>query len=790
MVWNPNAPDPVGLEWHPTRQGSSPIDAATRATLQRIPSTVAQTIGSVRVYMPGGVGGRYWLEVYDEDNALGGVRRTDTFRPNEDVTDGLWTNQVGSQSNMFQAIDEVTLDVNDVILTIIPDDFLGLISTNAYEGRFGVGVGNLAGQRVLSVNLYGVVLDGYTGDFGLNIGGSRFLANTFGTTSREDLFEIEGFNIIQLGKHFSSNPLTGRPWTIAEVESLDTTNEFVITAGDAFSVTQQGQYFATAVVAQFWVEIISIPENRVAVGAADAAALPAWVSFPIFTPAGVANWSKPTAPAVHEYLLRRAPNAVSGSASHRFLDSGVTPPGDLESFLPALDDEGVALAYGDARTRAYSVIPFTTAPAASVDSQAYAELRAAEVYDGHAAEQEISGVSAAVDYQAVIALIRPQTSTIDDLEIRVRVRSSGVQVGDTITVTPEEVRGEPDAGNGWRRFQANALNDYALAAVQHYLEFTSAAPDLASRWEVVALGTLGASEATASFGGTTDVATLALAGEATAEDQTFDLVAMLTSIPDAPADAVVVLGSQDLPGGGTGCLVASIERGQITWTATSLAAAFARYELDRSLNGGESWERIMKYTLEADEQFNDYEIPVGLTGTFRLRVIRDPGGVASLWVPVAGSVTLDPACHELRVVSNERPELNVAYNYPPGVEFELPSEDEVVLRRIYGRQGSVAFRPLEEEEALVEFALDLRVFAADGLGTVPPDGKGIAAFDRLRAIARCEDCSYAAVLDHVGGRFFSELRVPNVQYRDDTDLYVGRVRVTELTRVPSTPTRQ
>src|SRR5690606_9920757 len=133
--------------------------------------------------------------------------------------------------------------------------------------------------------------------------------------------------------------------------------------------------------------------------------------------------------------------------------------------------------------------------------------------------------------------------------------------------------------------------------------------------------------------------------------------------------------------------------------------------------------------------------------------------------------------------SNEAPEMSVAYadtyDRVAQREYDFPEADEVVTRRLYGRDYQVAFRPLERRGVTFRRTLLVRPPVADG-------ALGPAAVDALRDLAAAT-LSYVTVRDEAGNRWFGSITVPELRVRQPAGFHWVTLTFVETTATPSTP---
>lgn len=408
------------------------------------------------------------------------------------------------------------------------------------------------------------------------------------------------------------------------------------------------------------------------------------------------------------------------------------------------------------------------------DSQPYVTLTSAAVYTGQDAEGEFSD-AAAVAYGVVQAMVRYSGTPTADLLVKVKRRSDNTQFGGTYTITKALVDAATALGaDGWASLTGFLSSTGTLAAAtQYYVEFSSST-DSSNPWYVLALNAADNAE-TLTFGGITDAATIN-----GAEDTTYDLVATLSTVPTAPAGLASSLLWQSIdPGGAGGCAVTSIAYVHLAWTATALGVSFLRYEVQRTEDGGSTWNDVGLINTEATVTFDDYECARGVNVQHRIRVVRIDGA-ASDWTAATVGRTCPTVGVEWLFVSNQDPTLNCAYNREPTVEYEFLTAEETTFLALYGRDNQVALKPTENRGVAFELALILSAVST-------PAARGLPVFAPLRAIGEDPDISYVCVLDPDGNRWLAEVQVPQGTHANPGQRYVAMATVTEISSTFSTP---
>lgn len=759
--FNPGTTATKGLQWPVDTESSVTLDAVTKAACMSILQTTAQNIGTVRVWVgekPTN-GGSYELEVYDNETAVPANLATTAYRPNEDVAIGAgWTGvPTNTAGNRYTNIDEAVLDLADYLQYLAT-------SSSAVSSRFRLATaGVLTGKRIHSVTLNAVceMTAGTDGRLGMELSPSGAVG---GVLSAQSL----GPGVVTLQRVYTYNEQSGRAWTLADLQALDGAGHF-----DLQARFPSGS--GTLRVYQVWIDVVYMDENRIALGALSGSGVTAnaWNAITVTTPTG-GTWGKDGA-GRHLYLLRRI--SSTGSIVIPRLANDVAP-NPATGFAPTLDPTyGYVTSMGAASAAPYvfGLIQRTTAPAESVDSQPYVLLLEAAVQNGQDAEQEFSNAAAA-NYK-VIAGARVKSNAADaDLLVKIKRRSDNVQLGSTLTFTKAEIDALADEGSGWRNLTGRMAAAATLAAAtQYYIEFSSAST--APGWSVVALDT-GDQGNGATFGGTTDRGLVN-----GLEADRYDLPVTAQTVPTTPANFAGAQLDQalEVPDDPAGCEVSAIEYAHLTWTATALGGTFLRYEIERSNDGGTTWENIANLTPEATAAFDDYESTRkqgGFSVKYRLRVVRTDGSQSDWSATV--SVTIAPQCCEMVFTSNIEPSLNLAYNRPPEIEYKFLSGDAVVLQQLYGVDYQAAFIPTEERGVVFSVPLNVNLVAT------PAGTGGVSVFAPLRALSRA-DLPYVSVTDHYGNRFLANLRITTGNEEQPDHIYIGDIVVTQITDTPVSP---
>lgn len=755
--WNPSSPDTLGLQWPVHSDGGFVIDSDAKAAAVRLPSTVAETLDAVWVYLPFVTRpSRYTMEVFDAGAEVPTDRQVSKFLPTVDKIKENVEAETGSTLDLWRKLAKLDLpeDINTLVNYIRrrPDQN----RKQRYIANFSTGTA-LAGRRVVEVRL---VMSGNS---------------KVGQISEALLFD--GFNYITLGKgqlrpsEFNRklnrlvfeigkiNPYTNLSWLVNEVQGFSSS----LGAGLDFLAVKEARLH------QLYLEVEHVAENRKAVGTTTISE-PGWNRFDLSTADRSANWSKPL--GTHTYLLRRLTGR--GALTWGYLESAESNPFGAVGLYGENRREGtVRNLREELRTvPAISLEGISTGPYVSQDSQNYAEHRVARVFTGREARQRFTAPSSAA-YGLVTLLIRTASVTmVAGLTVRVRRVSDNVALGGTATILPTSLADLPEV-NGWRRWKIALTSPAELVAgTAYYLQLTSTATGSelgAGRdaWEVGYLTTLGQGS-NHSFGSTTEHATVDGVANLDA-----DLPITIATVPLPPP----IPPPPPAPNPPTPALTTRVvtfedrlQAVRLGWVPTSLGTRFGRYEIERS-DLRTDWQPIAHIGDELVDFFDDFEGGRGIESSYRIRVMRDDGAV-SVWT-APSSATPGVLSGRWLFVSNEFPPISKTYHATEPRSYEML--DNQVLLELYGRDDAVSFRGLEDRGD--QFTLNI---------WVETEKVGRAVFEEVKELIRTQ-LSYVCVLDPHGWRWFASLSLgPGLEPTDD-GFYTIEVTVRTIARTPSTP---
>lgn len=796
MTFNPSAPNTIGLEWPAISEGYTVIDAATKVAAARIKSTADETIDHLilphRWSGPKSGYGRLWTDVYDMSATPVADNVTElTFTPNEDraKSSNLRKSDWASTTNLWQVINS-TDDSGPPEWT----DYL--INTNVGGVAHGQWQFNTAGIS----NTYRILYVKF-----------EVRAKGFDWSWQQPFVDIEWYNgttyLGRIGRVFPPQDYRWRTYSYGPFY-FDPYNEGAwlqpeIALLDSTSARNVGLHLHYAVaVSRFTMKVGVIPENRVAVGISPKQTVPPQglqTNLPIHfkSPLNSDNWSKQNG-KTYMLVTRRLEDPFAALPSLTVqvanLDSGRPNPheqGDAYS-LELADLGGRITSYSGPQTLSYAPVLGTTGGATSVDSQPYHDLVAHSVHNGQTVRQGVAGATVQ-DYKRVHAFVATAAPPTAPLAFTVHQLSDNAQVGGTGTLSPSDLsdasiaqpRGTIDySGVTFTIYEVVVqLSSAAVLApsTDYYIQLASTTGS-ATPWLALALDSQASHSLTGNrtYGGSAQQLYVAGSPNASA-----DALVTISAVPSQIGGFIGSLLSRDLPNnGGSQCDPGTMHYVHLNWTSTALGSAFVRYEVARSVDGGQTWTTIAHITDESTSNFDDYEAPRNVASTYRVRVMRSDGATSD-WTVLADSLTPPGSPGVLLFVTNSNPALSTGYvQLGATSEYEFLSAGETVFMRLHNRDYQAAFRPLEDRG--IRWPFSVMVYVDDPLDDKdgPPGGTGIRAFDDLRAIAQA-DVPYVCVLTPDGETLYGTIQVPNGARTEPAQYYVASCIFTQTQDSPS-----
>jgi hypothetical protein len=657
MAWLDREPRIVGNAWQPSRRLGTLLDADGECAAMRLTSSVAETIDKLVFYFDQvNAPGFLLTEVFPAGSEVPGLLTTDIFRPNEDSAVSNMTNEVGAVVNLFASIDDPVLNTADYIKNVSPPaeaSYTCKLDSAAFP----------AGRRVTDLRIVVVgeqILGTMEWNLELRRQGSGFIR-----VDRRYHSPIEGVFTVSISVG-ELNPFTGLPWTQADITSFDST-----IAADRLSLVFRQKNLSTifdgGYIYQAWIEVDSVPENRVAVGRS-LVSVPAFAtSFDLKNPnTGADNWPKAAA-TDYSYALRRVPapgspgvstggpkGTSTAQVSWLYL---VTDPDqtidDLtldgaESFAPTLNEDGAITAMGAASNLGYFLVQRTTAPATSVDGQPYDSFTGTQLNSGVVYRQEVTPISSGVVRQVVFLAFLASDDFLPSAPViaQVYVDATNVAVGGPATITVDDLKASPGVGApgkpGIKQVIAELSSAAALVAgTQYRIEFTTTSPPSDPPWQILAY------ESTFGYGVTTWGGAVDRGDIGSGYDADVDLAAALLAPPFTPRDMTALVDT--IPTGNVGdCGVDDVDRVLLEWALPPGVDPDAYVEIERSSDGGSTWEPLATVFDQAVTSFVDYEAPRTYPGLvdcvcYRWRLVDV---IPSDWTPVP------PTCGSLTIVDD------------------------------------------------------------------------------------------------------------------------------------------
>lgn len=790
--WNPSSPNTLGLQAFFTQQGEQQLPGAVTFT-----STAAQTIDTLNVPLTTTGDATVMAEVYVAgDEIPTGTVRTTTYRPNDDLQIGgndsennSWLTQALGTTNLYQQIDESTLD---------PSDYIFYFGTQNPGKRYRFNVGSAAwgaSRRVLGGEVV-IVANRQDSAGQLRVsyydGTRAYTLGTITATKERRTFRI---------RWPEYNPATGLPWTQAQIAALDST------AGIQLQPVNVNKR-KPLIVYQAYLNLDWITENRVAVGMADVEPPAADATFTLQHPtSGADNWSKSNG-IDYTVVLRRLRGF--GVVGWRFLAQTSAVADELgypsaatnipvESPAVTIDREGVVAGVTDGVPgRALALRMLTTGATGSVDGQPYSLFLNARPVSGTGYGQTVTTVGAD-DYEMVrlligtgelgdggqpVALADP--SSLADVSIKVKNASTDVQVGSTYTLTAADVA---DLAQQPLSVDVDGMSAPTVAVVEvpltgislsaatrYYVEVTTTQasptspgdPFWSFPYPSASAAPTSGPYGVATFGGATEYVVVTNGTTITTAVDQADFSLTISTEVDPPTNltATVVDTDTDVSDlDGAGCTIPETETVDLAWTPSALGADFGRYEIDRSNDGGGAWAQIRYGDDEAADATTDLEAPFGTEASYRMRSVRTGDWVPSAWTATA-TATVQPQNGEVAFASNWLEDV-MAVNRDTLYEWPFPDNDGVL--QLAGRDYQIVLQEAEDRGTGDEgFTFEVSVYTPGPQDPAQTTPAGVAVFDPLRDFLRTYT-PYLAVKDWNGSVFYGRATLQNAETTYGTD---------------------
>jgi hypothetical protein len=766
--WNPSFPEVLGNEWLADVGLTTRVWAGAPAAMARYPSTVAETINSLKLSATlnpiSAASVPTVIDVIEEGNEDTALFAPVYLPPNSDIQTLGWRTNAGGTTNLFATINETTKQwygpaAADWIQNGIGNEQAYICSVDATPFK---AAGSHVNGRIGFVSI-SAILGANTGfrklRLGIQIGGVGYLPA--GGNTRE----VHGYGAMYTLWYGELNPATNKPWTPADIAAFDTAGAsriYVQTVGT--SGTQYPIVYALAL------EVYALPvENRAAVGvwrrpeAVTDRLTNVATDALVTVPSGAAGWSKAT-PKNYLFYWRQSVSPslygpvvgddVRWNCIRQALPVNGQPPGFSPPPGGVLGAMGTAHdQFGRPTTQAFTPYPAHSVfglamvrsdAATSADSQPY-RLDAADlasVTSTQTVGQRVTPGSSQT-YLGVRLLVIPPASGDPTLTVKIRRVSDSVQIGGTFTITGSAARALPAGSGGWRYVSGFLASGAALVSATAYEIQVSTSTG--GTWTVAmpdcSLGN------TASFGGSTDGAFIGAAHQVSRE-----LVVTLTRQPDPPTNLTAT--ATDVAVTTFSEVATTVKHIGLAWTVpgVGMGAGFARYEIERQLAGG-PWQRIGNVTASGGAAFTDRECPRTVQATYRIRAVGLDGRF-SAWA-TSGNVTITDT-RPMLVLSSSHVSLYLVHLYEivdqtdaeTGYPILSTERDEFVA--IHGADYQVAFMEAEDRGVGWRTRLSLR--------QTTMTAKGLARFDALLDLIRSFDVPYVCAMDHQGNHVMGHVQ--------------------------------
>lgn len=812
-VWNPNNPAVSGLEWYPTRQLRKLIGYGAGVGA-KVHSTAAETIAEIHAFVNSdtpGVQAQIGLDIYDATalwapNEIVGALSLPS--ENADNTPGF----TEATSGVEQPYDSAGHGYIDNLST---EDAAGILTPTAsvtrvhYEptgGRQGghityraaatytdvTGAGATvtpAGKRIAYLEVVHVMHGGGTSP--ATVDGILLMSGTQYGSPTGPIAVVTGIFFTRYVFRWYFNPATGEQWLPTDLAQFQTGGL------GGFGANFAGSAGADVSIAAVNLVIRYLPERRLATGYALVNATGLWRPFTLEDPTtgSAAPWAKasgtdylfefyatPFFPAGGSIVGVDSANLAGHENDQLTGWQGLTQP-FVKPVIPSADPSLSAWVP--------ALYMMTSAPALGVDAQPYVTPTDLAVTTAGVDKQGIAAHNT-LTYGGGSVVVAPFNGVIPDgpLIMRMRAVSGGAQVGGDLTIDPSEIPQDGKYHLITDRFAASA----ALATATAYLIQFSTTGTIP--WPLRTCYTRDP-----AIGPTTQDTTAAggsIAGAGTLNgtaDPTLDWLTNVSTVPAPPgtltaveghiANQPALAGTHFLPGSNAP-LPTRINYAHLGWVATSLAATFGYYEVQRQERG--IWYPIAYITLEASNYFYDLtsgRTVVGFSVPYRVRVVRLDGAVSD-WAPFPTVLIHVQDCGDVVISTNAFPDLSLAFQELGGTSsWDQLQTARVKIQPIYGRDDPILFAPAEAggEQFTRQLAIALNDSAVVPGGAVTP-GRGV--FDPLIALLQNRGLPALTYADGNGRVWYvgATIQSPGPTRVEPGGAYTANVQFTTIATVP------
>lgn len=812
VPFNPNEPCVVGAEWFPPFEVGQRLDGPRNGQCAVMTATDTDAAPEVWVAFQSKTGDpAIAVDIYEYGNYDESDTTTGIHRPTQDVRNingyawGAFA-PAGTQTNIYRGIDSPTLTPGTWPNTGEPvtnNEFIFPIFGSGYEVTFRYGgiVGVYTG-RICTVTLRAKVnlfvdselIKGMRVTPYLKIDGQRY----FGASKAFSSTAKAGHD---LTASWDYNPVTGGPWTIADVEQFDAVGGSD-SAGWIVDATGSSNNLAT--ILQGWVEITeSTPDNRVGagvfhgVGAYNADVERGWNEAYMTMP-----WNKL---AGTTYVLHFFRSSGTGSVGLRRLAARDAEPGDHNGHTVATPiyftrtDRLASIDETDQRGHAISLVVTNGAGVPQTDSQPYESVGGDFNYDCGANNpwttmltqfEQLMTPSASASFGFARILLRTTDGAPPgDLTVGIYRESDDLLMSSLETITLGDLTDPTFDAQGWQVVEVEFATPASLvAATQYYVSIDDGG---AGGWEVQVLSCgiinkvppcgppIGSQDT--KWGGATDPLRI----NGTDEDA---LTACVTIHQLGPALSTFTVSTRTATDPTNACdlpLGDCVQYAHLEWSLPEFGDCLPDFvEVQRSDDGGATWDVIAReYTGEVF-QFDDYESKRNTVTWYRARLRMIGGGVGVMSAGV--SVTVAAPCCGLIFASNLLPSL-AAFYVDTGDARSYEFVEHVEELEFQNRDYAVEVHELAYRGD--RFTVNLAIGSGSptpslGVNTVSSPGR--SAFDALLAAVRPNrgaTVPYIAVMNENGDRWFASIRTPGGKVTLNR-LHEAKATIREVTNKP------
>jgi hypothetical protein len=573
---------------------------------------------------------------------------------------------------------------------------------------------------------------------------------------------------------------------------------------------------------RLYLRVFSIPERRRGVGIGSPTSSFTWIPFSMQTPNATGAPSITTGEDMTLMVRRITDYSVDNVAAAvlpwRYL-RGRAADGTwrqhTQPFTPTINTASNGKSLMGAAGAQIDGIPaarLVSGGSVTADAMPYSLSRGALVYGAQTASQFLTAPAGTTVYgQAFVVAgwVPNDGRPAAPLRAELYRVSDGLKILDAVEITAADVDRLPvsapvnnidDQGATYKTLQFRFPSAADLSTGQHELRLSSPNSTATRPWRI-AMFAADYHTTDQTFGGATDYGTgnmlLGTPAVSTPITQALvrssDLQARIVEVPAAVTGVGVSNGSLTAHhvdicsgeiAGCEGCAEDTMPYVQVSWSAApSGTPDIAAYHIDRMDDLDPDWKRVGLVVGRTTTVWNDHEVSIGIRSQYRVRVLRTDAVVGDWSTPA--SITVPTGQVALAFSSNAATGMGCVY---PEVwsgevtrEWSFQEFDDVQLRRMYGRQRVVAFRPLERRGD----GFSRTVLLSFGCTVALPS---MDLFRPLRDLAWAP-IPYVCVRDGEGNRWYVSLRVPTGRNRraDDqgTELWVAEIGMVEVSDVPS-----